>query len=124
MAHVLTVVWFAGCSPLPTQSGYLFPTHPVSNQAPAALLIGALEAEDGCLYVRETPTSRFLIVWPDTYSLELDTSGAPWIAESGVNVVRVGDEVRLGGGETALPAEARRCGEPAWLATSAAPARP
>lgn len=90
----------------------------------AALLIGELVKENGCLRVGDENMSH-LIVWPYDHTVTAAADGTLHIRDdSGAVVARVGDGVRMGGGEvpsvesltaTEIP---DRCGGPYWLAGS------
>jgi hypothetical protein len=92
----------------------------------AALLEGTLIVEQGCLRVQpawEGPS--YLVIWQPDYYLT-DTAGALEILDrSGAVVARVGEPIRMGGGETSagvaelspqlvapIPPE---CGGPYWI---------
>ena len=62
-------------------------------------MIGTLRMEDSCLYVQPLGSDKkLLVVWPSTYSLRLEEGQVMVINGSGEEVVRVGEEVYLGGG--------------------------
>lgn len=94
-----------------------------------ALLEGTLVAEDGCLWIQPEAGPRYAVLWPG--HVELEPGAAPPAVRdvrSGARV-RVGGEIRVGGGE--LPdqrAEAIAgslppgCGRPLWLASGIVPA--
>ncbi len=90
----------------------------------SALLIGELIEEDGCLRVGEVGQSN-LVIWPYDHTVTAGEDGRLAIRDgSGAVVARLGDVVRLGGGqvpavENATPMEVPdRCGGPYWLAAS------
>ncbi len=113
--------------PLDPPPGIVFP-----RQAPpeglraemAALLIGELTEEDGCLRVGEKGESS-LVIWPCDHTVTATEDGTVQIRDGDGNVVaEVGDIVRLGGGQvptvdnlagTEIP---DRCGGPYWIASS------
>jgi hypothetical protein len=67
-----------------------------------ALLTGELVVADGCLRVRDTTgTSDYLIIWPYDHTLSLAADGTIQIHDGeGAVVARVGETIKLGGGET------------------------
>jgi hypothetical protein len=113
--------------PLAPPPGIVFPRqHPPEGlrQEMTALLIGTLVEEDGCLRVEEGESSH-LIIWPYDHTVIAAEDGTLQIRDgSGVVVARVGDVVRMGGGETrsldsVTPMEIpARCTGPYWIAGS------
>ncbi len=99
----------------------MFPTHDASTGGMAALLTGVLENRAGCLYVTMGDGGgSYLVIWPATVSLGLDALGTPTLFEEGRSLGKVGDTLRVGGGEfdrSALPPEAGRCPGLVWLAS-------
>jgi hypothetical protein len=59
-----------------------------------ALLSGRLEVKSGCLTIGE-----HLILWPSNARLSLDSGGIPIVGGGRDRPLRVGDPVRMGGGE-------------------------
>lgn len=113
--------------PLDPVPGLAFP-----RQAPpegmfaemTALLIGELEKVDGCLRVRsEGYDAGILVIWPYDHTVTVDAQGVPEVRDaSGAVVARVGEVVRMGGGEshvldaavaTTIPVA---CPGPYWIA--------
>lgn len=89
----------AGCSavPRPAPAGWYFPRHEgFQNGGPAALGIGTLVARQGCLYIDgEGPDT--LVIWPRDFWLEV-SGGIAIVQSGGGTSVRLGEEVRMGGG--------------------------
>ncbi|MEA3377059.1 MAG: hypothetical protein U9R72_12775 [Chloroflexota bacterium] len=90
----------------------------------SALLIGELIEEDGCLRVGDVGQSN-LVIWPYDHTVTAGEDGRLAIRDgNGTVVARLGDVVRLGGGqvptvENATPMEVPdHCGGPYWLAAS------
>lgn len=117
---------YAEAPPVDPPPGIVFPRqHPPEGlrEEMAALLIGELTETDGCLRVRAEDDS-YLVIWPYDYTVTAAADGAIQIRDgSGAVVARVGDVVRMGGGEvpaveglttTEAPAQ---CGGPYWLAS-------
>ena len=83
-----------------------------------ALLKGQLVLVNGCLRV-----DNYLLVWPHGFSISTDGEVIQIIDNTGKPIVRVGDQVKLGGGErpsefvaqysAALPSN--RCSGPYWI---------
>jgi hypothetical protein len=118
---------YAEAPPLDPPPGIVFPRqHPPEGLRAemAALLIGGLLEEDGCLRVGE-PDESHLVIWPYDHTVTAAEDGTLEVRDgSGQVVARVGDVVRLGGGqvptaEDATPTEIpERCGGPYWIASS------
>lgn len=86
------VLWYVyGAWPVP--SGYEFPRHSLWGGGPTALFEGTLVERDGCIRTDGGDT----VVWPPGYSLSVE-AGQPVVHGSGLQV-RMGERVRLGGGE-------------------------
>ena len=88
-----------------------------------ALLIGRLVEEDGCLRVGADEGSGVLVIWPYDHTVTLEADGKIAIRDgSGAVVARVGDLVRMGGGESpSIRSETVRaglgtCEGPYWFA--------
>jgi hypothetical protein len=118
---------YAEAPPLDPPPGIVFPRqHPPEGLRVemAALLIGELTEKDGCLGVGEAGESH-LVMWPYDYTVTAGEDGRLRVRDgSGRVVVRVGDIVRLGGGQVPTAEDATateipdRCGGPYWLASS------
>ena len=91
----------------------------------AALLEGTLVVQEGCLRVAGNDGgSTHLVIWQTDYFLN-DNEGIIEIWDrNGETVARVGEEIRMGGGEVALTDELKqqlrevlpeRCAGPYWL---------
>ena len=66
----------------------------------AALLIGRLEVENGCLQVyQEESDQRIVIVWQTDYFLNNNDGSIEMLDREGKVVARVGEMIYLGGGE-------------------------
>ena len=112
--------------------GIFFPTVPIGDAYPAALMEGVLEEQAGCLFVTVDGDS-WLLLWPEGYTARVADGHLDVLDESGEVVGRVGEPLRVGGGETnpveiggAAAAERRaseltgldipeRCGDLYWL---------
>lgn len=98
------------------------PFFPQQKEKPAiymdALLVGELVLEDGCLRVCD-----YLLVWPHGFSLSTEDGIIQIIDDNGQPIMRVGDKIKLGGGEmlsehianysVRLPSD--RCSGPYWI---------
>lgn len=72
-----------------------FPQFKFPGRAGEALLTGKLEVKNGCLTVGES-----VILWPSNAQLSLDSDGAPVVGGGSGRPLRVGEQVRIGGGTT------------------------
>lgn len=105
------------------------PFFPVQNNPSeyrmTALLEGELVLEDGCLRV-DDDYDNYLLVWP--YGFSLSTGGGEVIQiidDTGQPIARVGDRVKVGGGECVKPCEhiaqysaelpSDHCSGPYWI---------
>ena len=85
-----------------------------------ALLIGELVNSDGCLRVNagESDTS-YLIVWPPGLRPDAEKDVIQILNQAGKTVLRVGDEVRISGGEVSFSAAEQvapaDCPGPYWI---------
>lgn len=98
------------------------PFFPQQKENPAiymdAELVGELVLEDGCLRVGDD-----LLVWPHGFSLSTEDGVIQIIDDNGQPIMRVGDKIKLGGGE--MPSEriakysaelpSDRCSGPYWI---------
>jgi hypothetical protein len=96
-----------------------FPKQAPSNTYMLALLEGRLILdENGCLRVQVQSGSADLILWRSDFELQVGSEGVEILNDEGQVAARVGEEVRVGGGEGALnaipgmPLEA--CPGPYW----------
>ncbi|MEA3345575.1 MAG: hypothetical protein U9Q78_04935 [Chloroflexota bacterium] len=90
-----------------------------------ALLVGKLIVKDGCLRVSVSERDRgHLIIWQPDYFLNSNEGVVEILDRNGEAVARVGEEIRIGGGEVALTANLKRqlreplpeqCEGPYWL---------
>jgi hypothetical protein len=102
----------------PAPEGYSFPRHSMLG-GPQALFEGSLEDADGC--IRTAGEGSFAVVWPPGYSLSVN-DGEP-VIHGGSRQVRMGEEVRMGGGyyEDGRPPPGTRhvgaCAPPYFLST-------
>lgn len=96
--HVLDgIVDLAGaCAPEPVPSGFVFPTHGMTNGGPSMGLEGVLVEESGCLLVQGDSGRNYVIVWPDSMRLSVD-GGEPVVVHGDAHVATVGDRVVVGG---------------------------
>ncbi|HEY2802438.1 MAG TPA: hypothetical protein VGJ67_00800 [Actinomycetota bacterium] len=76
-----------------------FPTAPVGDAYPAALISGRLEERDRCMFVA-SGGERWLLLWPEGYEARLVNGRVEVSDQNGKLVGRDGDEVSLGGGES------------------------
>jgi len=117
LAVVAYLLWSVyGAWPVP--DGYTFPRHSIWGGAgPAALFDGELVDEAGC--IRTTGPDGATVVWPPGYWLQL-RDGSPEV-HGGVEVVAMGEPVRMGGGwYAAVPPTGRdigTCPPPYFLTT-------
>jgi|WetSurMetagenome_2_1015567.scaffolds.fasta_scaffold68074_1 hypothetical protein len=92
-------------------SAYPPPYFPVQKEAAktmmAALLPGELVLNNGYLYV-----SGNLIIWPYGYSLKIDGKDMFIIDDKGSQIARVGDQVKIGGGEIPASSVEEIIGQP------------
>jgi hypothetical protein len=71
-----------------------FPQFKFPGRLMDAALSGTLEVKNGCLVVGDT-----LILWPSNAQLAIGADGVPLVAGGGTGTpLRVGDQVRMGGG--------------------------
>ncbi|HEY6567712.1 MAG TPA: hypothetical protein VI341_09360 [Actinomycetota bacterium] len=99
-AAMLLLLAAAGCdSGEPSAPpGIFFPTVPIGDAYPSALIGGVIEARSGCLFISAHEES-WLLLWPQGYTAQEVGGEVEVTDEDGERVGRVGDEVRLGGGE-------------------------
>jgi hypothetical protein len=76
-----------------------FPTVPIGDAYPAALINGFLEMRTGCVFVT-AHGDRSLLLWPEGYTARLSDGQLQVLDGDGTIVGREGEPVRLGGGET------------------------
>jgi hypothetical protein len=87
------------------------PDNERGNVAPSALLTGTLVNADGCLRVIADPDgSSYLAIWPDSVTLIFENDSIEIHNLSGELLARVGDRIRLSGGELAAS-------EAGWVST-------
>jgi hypothetical protein len=96
-----------------------------------ALLVGKLIVKDGCLRVSTSEDDRgHLIIWQPDYFLNSNEGVIEILNRKGEVVARVGEEIRMGGGEVPLTADLERqlreplpeqCEGPYWLMGQLAP---
>jgi hypothetical protein len=79
-------------------AGIFFPTVPIGEAYPAALMEGVLEVEDGCVYVANGG-ERWLALWPEGYTATRSEGRLDVRDGDGTPVAREGMHVTLGGGE-------------------------
>ncbi len=97
---------------------------------PNALVEGTLTLTDGCLRIKEGDKFNYLIIWPPQTRLDLSSNSIRVFDEKSRVTARVGQTVRLGGGQiqTSAPIlkELRyplpnKCPGPYWLASGIVP---
>jgi hypothetical protein len=106
-AAVLVLVLLAGAAytgwyvygAWPEPVGYDFPRHSIWGGGPLALFEGTLGMESGC--VRTAGPSALTVVWPPGYRLVI-VDDEP-IVIGGSRDVRMGHEIRMGGGSYGRP---------------------
>jgi hypothetical protein len=133
---IIMSVVISGCVEEPQQddksiniSSYA-PFFPVQNKpsefSMTALLEGELVLEDGCLRVNyDDDYDNYLLVWPYGFSLSTEGDVIQVIDDTGQPIARVGDRVKIGGGECIKPCEhiakysaelpSSRCSGPYWI---------
>jgi hypothetical protein len=79
--------------------GIFFPTVPIGDAYPGALMKGMLEVRSGCVFVA-AHEDRWLLLWPEGYTAQLAAGQLEVLDESGGVVAREGKRLRVGGGET------------------------
>ena len=77
--------------------GIFFPTVPIGDAYPTALMEGVLEERAGCLVVT-AHQDHWLLLWPEGYTARVAEGQLDVLDESGEG--RVGEPLRVGGGET------------------------
>ena len=78
--------------------GIFFPTVPIGDSYPAGLMEGALQVDDGCVYV-VMGDERWLVLWPEGSRATFDGGRLAVHDPDGLLVAHDGGPVRLGGGE-------------------------
>jgi len=79
-------------------AGIFFPTVPIGQDYPAALMEGVLEERAGCLFVA-APHDHWLLLWPEGYTARAAEGRLEVLDENGEVVGRVGEPLLVGGGE-------------------------
>jgi hypothetical protein len=79
-------------------SGVFFPTVPIGDAYPAALMEGVLEVRSGCIFVA-AHGDRWLLLWPEGYTAQFANGQLDVRDESGKVAAREGKRLRVGGGE-------------------------
>jgi hypothetical protein len=98
-AALLTAMTAIGCASDPSAPrGVFFPTVPVSDSYPTALMRGTLLLDDGCLFVT-SGSERWLLLWPEGYTARRDGEAIEIFTEDRGPIARVGQPIRIGGGE-------------------------
>jgi hypothetical protein len=93
-ALIAAVLVLASCGVIPPDNVGL-PTRNDLDGYPAALLEATLVRDGACLVAQgPDPRDRWLPIWPPGFSLAGDV-----VLDGGAEVARVGDVVKLGGGE-------------------------
>jgi hypothetical protein len=88
----------AGHEPI-APPGIFFPTVPIGDAYPAALMEGMLDVRSGCVFVSDHNES-WLLLWPEGYTAQLADGRLDVLDESGDIVGREGGRLRVGGGES------------------------
>lgn len=70
-----------------------FPQFKFPGRLMSAALSGTLEVRNGCLVIGDS-----LILWPSGARLSVDADGVPVVGGGAGSALRVGDQVRMGGG--------------------------
>jgi hypothetical protein len=93
--HVLIVQDKGPIARAPQSAGPVkhFPQFKFPGRAGEALLTGKLEGRNGCLTIGDN-----LLLWPSNAQLSLGADGVPVVGGGPGRPLRVGDEVRMGGG--------------------------
>lgn len=98
----------------------------------AALWEGTLTLTEGCLRVQSDTNEGYTPIWPFEYGFEVQGGSGSVLGREGQVLARVGDYIRVGGGEGPLSAEALeevvatgpvRCAGPYWYVASVEEAR-
>lgn len=79
--------------------GIFFPTVPIGDEYPGALIEGVLEVRSGCVFVA-AHEDRWLLLWPEGSRHENVDGELEILDENGKVVARAGERLRVGGGET------------------------
>jgi hypothetical protein len=97
---IMLAVVTAGCAAdgPGSSSGIFFPTVPIGDAYPGALMDGVLEVKSGCVFVT-AHGDRWLLLWPEGYKAELAAGQLKVRDESGKVVATEGTQLRVGGGE-------------------------
>ncbi len=128
---IILSILISGCVEEPQQkpinTSSSTPFFPVQNYpsefSMTALLEGKLALEDGCLRVSDRGYDNYLLVWPYGFSLSTEGGVIQIMDDTDRPIVRVGDELKVGGGEipderiakysAELPSD--RCPGPYWI---------
>jgi hypothetical protein len=78
--------------PVRVPAGYHFPRHSMWGGGPGGLYEGTLAETDGCVHTHD----GFSVAWPPGY--RLDTDDGQVVVRGGGRTVRMGEQVRMGGG--------------------------
>ena len=119
---------FRSASTTPPEPPIFFPRQQPAagiRETMVALLLGKLTAADGCLYVDDSNSdTSYLLVWPPDFTLSMEADAVLLFNGTGEVVARVGEELRISGGEVksvryldeqvrqSLPAD---CPGPYWI---------
>ena len=98
LALSLLIVPACGADEPTAPPGIFFPTVPIGDAYPAALIEGVLEERSGCLYVA-AHGERSLLLWPEGYTAQRTEGDIAIIDNHGKLVGPVGERVSLGGGQ-------------------------
>lgn len=97
------------CSKAP--EGVFFPTTKDMNGYPTALIEGALQERDGCVFI-ESQGHLALVLWPEGFRAERGGRDLRILGGFGHPERRTGQPLELGGGEAELPFAEELIGEP------------
>jgi hypothetical protein len=102
---IVAGVWLGARGPVPPPvvdgpggSSIFFPTVPIGNSYPAALIHGTFEERNRCLFVG-VDHEHWLLLWPRGDLAHVVDGRVEVSDKDGHFVGRVGDEIELGGGE-------------------------
>ncbi len=107
---------FTGCKNNPDPDAIFFPVATATNtQYPSASAHGRLVLENHCLRLKPyyLPFSKgYLLIWPYGYSLKTQDSKICVIDAKGEIVAKVGNWIKVGGGNVSLDIVEKYTGEP------------
>lgn len=105
LVTVLLIV--TACNDISATTSSPIPFFPQQRDAPNvymdALLAGELVLIDGCLRVNDSDGNSYLLVWPQGFSLRIESNVIQVIDDTDHIVAQVGDKLEVSGGE--MPGE-------------------